>query len=140
MLEEAVVPVRCPRCKVQGDLEDGCMKIPCVTPGCETTYCYICSSDLGREYNDPYEHFRKSVSCMLFVEQYHERDPSWPERRGEALERLHKWCINRNLVEARDKNPEAFEAALRSDKGQVVLRDLDLYQISFKNIIKNVKK
>ena len=132
MLEEAVVPVRCPGCKVQGDLEHGCMKIPCATPGCTTIYCYICANDLG-EYNDPYDHFRQSVSCALFVEDYHERDPSWPEHRDAALEKLHKWCINHNLIKARDANPRAFEVALRSERGQVMLRDLELYQFIHKS-------
>lgn len=130
LLEQAVVPVRCPGCKVQGDLEDGCMKIPCPTPGCEKIYCYICGDDLGRD--DPYSHFRQSRTCALFISDYHERDPSWPPDVQDALEMFHALAIRRNLKEAQTSNPEAFELAVRSNGGQRILQGLDLY-INFPN-------
>jgi len=110
-ITDALVPVRCPKCRKAVVFDGGCTQMSC--PNCSSKFCYVCGSNLGQEINihEAYaKHYAESRTCAKVFVQYHDSDPiNWPADEASIINKVHQLQVLANLHSLRAQDPASFD-------------------------------
>jgi len=139
-ITDALVPVRCPKCRKAVVFDGGCTQMSC--PNCNCAFCYICGFNLGQEINihEAYSmHYEESRTCAKVLVQYHDSDPiNWPSDEASIINKVHELQIVANLHSLRAQDPALFDQHAKTLPFEFSLKVIQEGPPSFPVLVKPV--